>query len=421
MLDTDSMAARLKAILDDEIARQQRNLCLIASENYVSARVMNALASPFTNKYSEGEPFHRYYQGNQYVDELEALLNDLIFCAFSLDKGNWHVNAKAVSAGIANFAVLNSVLRPGDKILSMSLYDGGHLSHGWDMPDKRGVTIASRIFDVTRYHVDRRTETINYDELEVLTRECQPKVVITGGTAYPREIDHKRVSEIARSINAFYFADIAHEAGLVVGHGNATPFPYADLVSMSTQKTLRGPRGSIVICRRDLADLVDRSIFPGLQGGPFVHHMFALATAVHEALSEGFTEYVRAVLLNAKRLEDNLRSASIRLVSGGTDKHLLLLDFRDRHFSGKQVAVALERGGLITNYNTVPFDPRKPLNPSGVRIGTPALTTRGMGIAEMDRVSEYMCEIVRDPSAESVQTAVREEVRSLCAKFPLWY
>ena len=412
--------SRTDALLAAEIARQQNSLCFIASENHVSKRVLNAIGSVFTNKYSEGEPRKRYYQGNAVVDDLEEYVHDLVRQAFGLSADDWHVNPKALSAGVANFCVENALLKPGQKILSLYLYDGGHLSHGWDMDDKRGVTIGSRIFEVEMYRVDETTHLIDYDKLAEHAKRFKPDLLITGGTAYPRAIDHKRMKEIADSVSALYMADVAHEAGLMVGKAFPTPFPHADVVTFSTQKTLRGPRASVIICRKALGDAVDRAIFPGLQGGPFDHHIFALACALEEALTPAFKTYATQVIKNAAAMAQTLQTRGFTLATGGTDKHLVVVDFRERKGRlPKKLSVDLEEVGIVCNYNTVPHDPRKPFNPSGLRLGTPAITTRGFMEADTMEVTNLIADVLEADGDAAKLAQAAEGVAKLCRKFPV--
>jgi glycine hydroxymethyltransferase len=412
--------ARTKALLAAEEARQQNQLCFIASENHASKAVRDAIGSVFTNKYSEGEPGKRYYQGNAVVDELEFYVHDLVRQGFGLSADEWHVNPKALSAGVANFCVENGVLKPGDKILSLYLYDGGHLSHGWDMDDKRGVTIGSRIFNVEMYRVDPTTHLINYDQVAEQALRFKPNLIITGGTAYPRVIDHARMKQIAESVGALYMADIAHEAGLMIGKAFPNPFPHADIATFSTQKTLRGPRASVIICRKELGDAIDKAIFPGLQGGPFDHHIFALAVALEEALTPAFKAYAKQVIVNAEVMAKTLEARGFTLATGGTDKHYVVVDFRDRKGRlPKQLAVDLEAVGIICNYNTVPHDTRKPFNPSGLRLGTPPITTRGFKEADTAAVTNIIADVCLADGDAGALAKAAEGVAALCKRLPV--
>ncbi len=381
------------AILKAEEKYQKETIRLIPSENFASRAVLQALGSVFTNKYSEGEPGKRYYQGNINVDAVELLAIKRAKQFFSLDE-NWHVNVKAVSAAIANFCVLNALLEPGQKIMAMNLPDGGHLSHGWDLPDGRKVTISSKMFQTVRYRVNEKTMVFDYDEIEKMAQKEKPQVIISGGTAYPREINYKRLGAIAKFVGAFYMADIAHEAGLIGAGVLSSPFAYADVVTMSTQKTLRGPRASMIYCKREFADRIDRSIFPGLQGGPFDNNIAALAVALKEANSADFRKYAAQVVKNATVFSDALKKYGFTIISGGTDKHLILIDLRNKGIDGKSAAVLLEKANIITNMNTIPYDTGTPFKPSGLRVGTPAMTTRGFKEKDFAKVAEFIDDVI---------------------------
>lgn len=372
---------------------QKETIRLIPSENFASRAVMQALGSVFTNKYSEGEPGKRYYQGNKNVDDVELLAVKRAKQFFGLDDA-WHVNVKAISAAIANFCVLNALLEPGQKIMAMNLPDGGHLSHGWDLPDGRKVTISSRMFRTVRYRVNEATQVFDYDEIEKMAQKEKPQVIISGGTAYPREINYKKLGAIAKKAGAYYFADIAHEAGLVGAGALSSPFSYADVVTMSTQKTLRGPRASMICCKKELGDKIDRMIFPGLQGGPFDNNIAALAVALKEANSADFRKYAAQVVKNAKAFADALKKYGFTIVSGGTDKHLVLIDLRNKDIDGKAAAQLLEKANIISNFNTIPYDTRSPFRPSGLRVGTPAMTTRGFKEKDFMKVAEFIDDVL---------------------------
>ena len=381
------------AILKAEEKYQRDTIRLIPSENFASPAVLQALGSVFTNKYSEGEPGKRYYQGNINVDAVELLAIKRAKQFFSLDE-NWHVNVKAVSAAIANFCVLNALLEPGQKIMAMNLPDGGHLSHGWDLPDGRKVTISSKMFQTVRYRVNEKTMVFDYYEIEKMEQKEKPQLIISGGTAYPREINYKRLGAIAKKAGAFYMADIAHEAGLIGAGVLSSPFAYADVVTMSTQKTLRGPRASIICCKRKFGDRIDRSIFPGLQGGPFDNNIAALAVALKEANSADFRKYAAQVVKNATAFSDALKNYGFTIVSGGTDKHLVLIDLRNKNIDGSNAALLLEKANIITNKNTIPYDTGTPFKPSGLRVGTPAMTTRGFKEKDFDKVAEFIDDVI---------------------------
>jgi glycine hydroxymethyltransferase len=353
--------------------------------------------------------------------------------AFGLNKDKWHVNVQAYSGSIANLAVYNALIESGDKIMGMYLFDGGHLSHGWQYKGKK-VSLSSKIYKPVYYHVDPKTGEFDYDEVERIAKKEKPRILISGGTAYPREINHKKLAVIAKSINAYYMADIAHEAGLVAGKANSSPFPYADVITMTTHKTLRGPRGTLIFCKKELANNIDRSVFPGLQGGPFNNNIAAIAVCLKETQSPSFKKYATQVVKNAKILAKELKKKDFNLVSGGTDKHLLLIDLRNKNTVGKYVARALKYAGITTNMNTIPSEPNSPMNPSGIRLGTPTITTRGMKEGEMAEIARWIDKVVNaiQPYKDlefdkfekkivkiKVVKEIRGKVKRLCRKFPL--
>lgn len=381
------------SILKAEEKFQRETIRLIPSENVASPAVLQALGSVFTNKYSEGEPGKRYYQGNKNVDDVELLAIKRAKAFFSLDE-NWHVNVKALSAAIANFCVLNALLEPGQKIMAMHLMHGGHLSHGWDLADGRKVTISSKMFTTVRYLVEEKSLLFDYDKIEKMALKEKPQLIISGGTAYPRDINYRRLGQIAKKVGAYYMADIAHEAGLVGAGVLSSPFKYADVVTMSTQKTLRGPRASIICCRKELGSKVDRAIFPGLQGGPFDNNIAALTVALKEALSADFKRYASQVVKNAKAFARALQKHNFNLVSGGTDKHLILIDLRNKGIDGTDAALLLEKAHIITNKNTIPYDTGSPMKPSGLRVGTPAMTTRGFKEKDFENIAGFIDDVI---------------------------
>lgn len=395
-------------LIKKEEARQQTDLAMIPSENFVSDAVREAVGSVLMNKYAEGQPFKRYYQGNQYIDQIEALVEARALQAFGLTEADWHVNVQPVTGSIANFALYAALLNPGDKMLGMSLYDGGHLSHGWKLPDTgKPISFTSRIYDTYFYSVDPTTKVFDYDNIEKIAKEVQPKILISGGTAYPREINHKRMRAIADTVNAIYMADVAHEAGLIIGGANQSPFPHAHVVTMTTRKTLRGPIGAMIFANKNIqldksmaftpssvADAIDGAVFPALQGGPQNHSIAGIGVALHEAMQPAFKIYTQQVVKNAQVLASELIKAGFDVVSGGTDKHLVLVDLRSRGWTGKDAALALENVGIIANKNTVPGETGKPWNPSGLRLGTPALTTRGMVEKDMIEISKRITTVL---------------------------
>lgn len=388
------------SLIQSEEKRQQTDLAMIPSENFVSPAVREAVGSVLMNKYSEGQPFKRYYQGNQYIDQIESLVETRALKLFGLQESEWHVNVQAVTGSIANLAVYAALLEPVDKTLAMSLYDGGHLSHGWKLPDTgKPISFTARIFDTHFYSVDPKTRVFNYDEIAKIALKVKPKILISGGTAYPREIDHARMRAIADSVGAIYMADVAHEAGLIAGGVNRSPFSHAHVVTMTTRKTLRGPIGAMIYANKkllgdDIAEKIDFAVFPALQGGPQNHSIAGIGVALHEAIQPEFKQYATQVVKNAQILANELMKAGFDVVTGGTDKHLVLLDLRRRGWTGKDAALALEKIGIITNKNTVPGETGKPWNPSGLRLGTPALTTRGYTEKDMITIAQKIATIL---------------------------
>jgi glycine hydroxymethyltransferase len=398
--------------VDDEVRRQAEGLELIASENFVSEAVLEAMGSVFTNKYAEGYPRKRYYGGCEFTDVVEQAAIDRAKDVFGAE----HANVQPHSGAQANMAVLLSALEYGDTILGMNLSHGGHLTHGHPL-NFSGIS-----YRVVEYGVARETEQIDYDELERLANEHRPKLIICGASAYPRTIDFERIGRIARETGARMMADIAHIAGPVAAGLHPSPVPHADYVTTTTHKTLRGPRGGLILCKAEHAADVDKKVFPGVQGGPLVHIIAAKAVAFGEALREDFREYQRRTLGNARALAAGLKEEGFRLVSGGTDNHLLLVDvFMDgRGVTGKVAEKALEAAHITANKNTIPFDTNKPFVASGIRLGTPALTTRGMGEHEMREVASLIAAVLREPESEAVRERVRGAVRELAARFPLY-
>jgi len=382
---------QLFTLIQEEEKRQSKDIEIIPSENFVSTSVREAVGSVLMNKYSEGYPGKRYYQGNQHIDTIESLTQTRALSLFNLDPDSWHVNVQAVTGSYANLAVLTGLLELGDPILSMSLYDGGHLSHGWKLPTDlpagqaglpagqagKPISLTSRLFNSHFYHVNPKTQVFDYNQIAKIAQEIQPKLLISGGTAYPREIDHQKMREIANSVNAYYLADIAHEAGLVASKVNSSPFPHAHIVTMTTRKTLRGPIGAMIFCQSKLAKKIDFAVFPGLQGGPQNHSIAGICTALHEASLPEFKTYSQQIIKNTHALAEELIKLGFTLISGGTDKHLILIDLRPLNLSGKNAALQLEKVGIISNKNTIPGETGKPWDPSGLRIGTPAMTTKG--------------------------------------------
>jgi len=377
-----------------EAKRQRETLTMIPSENYTSQAVRDAVGSVLMHKYAEGYPGKRYYQGNSVIDEVENLCRNRALKIFNLNANIWGVNVQPHSGCEANLAVYNAILEPQDTIMAMYLPDGGHLSHGWHTPDKK-LTFVSKIFNVQFYHVNPKTRVFDYDEIAKIAEKTKPKLLISGGTAYPREIDYEKMAGIAHSVGAYYLSDIAHEAGLVAGGASKSPFPFADFVTMTTHKTLRGPRGAMIFAKSEFMDRINSSIIPGLQGGPHIHSIAGIAVALNEASKPEFKKYARQVVKNAQVLASEFAKAGIDVVSGGTDKHLVLLDLRSIGVSAWVAAWALEYAGIIVNRNTVPNDTGSSYYPSGIRLGTPAVTTRGMKETEMKQIAGWIIEILK--------------------------
>lgn len=395
-------------VIRREVERQNTTVQLIASENFTSPAVMAAQGSPLTNKYSEGYPGRRYYGGNQVVDEAEELARERAKALFGAE----HANVQPHSGANANMAVYLALLDPGDKVMGMRLDQGGHLTHG------SPVNVSGRLYDFVAYGVDPDTETLDYDAIRDLARAERPKAIICGATAYPRVIDFGAFRSIADDCGALLIADAAHIAGLVAGGAHPSPVPYADVVTLTTHKTLRGPRAGAILCREEYAAAVDKAVFPGLQGGPLMHVVAAKAVAFREAAAPAFAEYAAGIVRNARALAAGLAAEGFRIVSGGTDNHLILIDLTNKGVAGKPAAQALDRAGIECNYNTVPFDPRKPFDPSGLRIGTPAVTSRGMKEPEMRQIAAWMDQVIQAPGDETLARRVAGEIKELCGNFP---
>jgi glycine hydroxymethyltransferase len=398
--------------INNEVRRQAEGLELIASENFVSEAVLEAMGSVFTNKYAEGYPKKRYYGGCEWTDVVEQAAIDRAKELFGAE----HANVQPHSGAQANMSVYLAAISYGDQILGMNLSHGGHLTHGHPM-NFSGIS-----YKVADYGVSRETEQIDYDELQRIAEEHKPKLIVCGASAYPRTINFERIGEIAKSVGARMFADIAHIAGPVAAGLHPSPIPHADYVTTTTHKTLRGPRGGLILCREEHAAEINRKLFPGVQGGPLVHIIAAKAVAFGEALREDFKEYQQHVLKNAKALAAELAAQGLRIVSGGTDNHLMLVDvfMEGKGITGKNAEKALEAAHITVNKNTIPFDTNKPFVTSGIRIGTPALTTRGMGESEMQTVGRLIAEILHAPESEEVRRKVKEGVAELAARFPLY-
>lgn len=441
-------------LIKQEETRQQDKLSLIPSENYFSPSVRDAVGSVLMHKYSEGNIGHRYYEGNQIIDELETLTKDRARKLFKLPK-DWDVNVQALSGSNANLAVYIGLLKPNATIMSMYLYDGGHLSHGWSYQPKskvkekgregkiesmvylggeRKVNISSRLFNIIQYKTNPKTFLFDYEAILEIAKKYKPDLLITGGTAYPRNIDHKKMKTIAHSVGALYMADIAHEAGLVAGGAVPSPVGIADVITMTTHKTLRSGRGSIILANKDLISKINRGVLPGVQGGPFNNNIAGICVGLGEALKPEFKIYAKQIIVNARALAKELMSLDFDVVTGGTDKHLVLVNMLSKGISGKKAARALDLAGIVLNMNTMPYDKRTPADPSAIRLGTPFVTTRGMKEKEMKLIAGYISKVVDvvKPFAElefedfekqvAKLLAIKEisaDVKKLCGKFPL--
>jgi glycine hydroxymethyltransferase len=398
----------IAGLIAAEERRQADKIRLIPSENYVSRAVLEATGSVLTNKYSEGYPGRRYYEGQQNVDPIEELAVARATSLFGAE----HANVQPYSGSPCNLAVYLAFLEPGDTVMGMALPAGGHLTHGWN------VSITGRYFRSVQYGVRHDTGTIDYDQVRELARQEKPKLIWAGGTAIPRIIDFDAFAEIATEVGAIFAADVAHIAGLIAGGVHPSPVPVADVVTTTTHKTLRGPRGAMLMSKEEHAKALDKAVFPGLQGGPHNHTTAAIAVALKEASQPAFKDYAKQVVANARALAEALLARGYDLVSGGTDNHLILIDLTSKGVPGKKAAQALDRAGIELNYNTVPFDPRKPFDPSGIRLGTPAVTSRGMSEADMARVAEWMDAIITAPEDEALGERTAATVAEFCRAFP---
>ncbi len=399
---------QIAELIAAEERRQRDKVRLIASENYVSGAVLAATGTVLTNKYSEGYAGKRYYEGQQYVDRIETLCADRAKALFGAD----HANVQPYSGSPANLAIYFAFLKPGDTVMGMALPAGGHLTHGWN------VSITGSYFKSVQYGVRADSHRVDLDEVRAIALRERPKLMFAGGTAIPRTIDFAAYAAIAKEVGAVFAADIAHIAGLVAGGAHPSPVPHADVVSTTTHKTLRGPRGGMLMCKADHAKAIDKAVFPGLQGGPHDHTTAGIAVALREAATAEFARYAKQIVANAKALAAALVERGFQLVTGGTDNHLILADLTAQSVSGKIAAKALDAAGLELNYNTVPFDPRKPFDPSGIRLGTPAVTSRGMTEPEMKQIAVWMAQVVAAPSDAALHAKVAGEVKELCARFP---
>jgi glycine hydroxymethyltransferase len=401
---------QIAAAIDNEVRRQHEGLELIASENFVSEAVLEAAGSVFTNKYAEGYPGKRYYGGCEYADVVENLARDRAKQLFGAE----HANVQPHAGSQANMEAYAAVLQPGDTILGLNLAHGGHLTHG------HHLNFSGKTYKIVPYGVTKETETIDYDALEKLAEEHRPKLIIGGGSAYPRIIDFARMRQIADKVGALYLVDMAHFAGLVAGGAHPSPVPYAHIVTSTTHKTLRGPRAGMILSKAEFAAAIDKVVFPGMQGGPLVHIIAAKAICFHEAMQPEFREYARQVVANAKVLAETLAAEGFRIISGGTDTHVMLIDVFSKGMLGSEAEKALGEAGITVNKNAIPFDVNPPLKPSGIRIGSPALTTRGMKEGEMRQVGRWIAEALLQRNDGAVLGRIRKEVLGLCEAFPLY-
>ena len=407
----DVVDTEIQEAINKELSRQRDKLEMIASENIVSKAVMQAQGSVLTNKYAEGYPGKRYYGGCEYVDVVEQLAIDRAKKLFGAE----YANVQPHSGAQANTAVYFALLQPGDTILGMNLTDGGHLTHG------SPVNISGKYFKIIPYGVDKETERIDYDELERLAKEHQPKLIVGGASAYSRVIDFERMAQIAKSVGAYLMIDMAHIAGLVAAGLHPSPVPYADVVTTTTHKTLRGPRGGLILCRdAEFGKQFNKAIFPGIQGGPLMHVIAAKAVAFKEALSDEFKVYQQQVLDNAKALADELVKKGFRIVSGGTDNHLMLVDLRSKNITGKEAQFLIDEIGITANRNTIPFEPLSPFVTSGIRLGTPALTTRGLKEDDIREVADIIADVIENREDGAVIETAKAKVQAICKKFPLY-
>jgi len=409
-MDFHQIDPEAAAILDAEQARQRDTLMMIPSENYASPAVIAAVANVFSNKYAEGQPGARYYNGCSPSDEIERLAIERAKTLFGAE----HANVQPHSGAQMNMAVYFALLKPGDTVLALDLNQGGHLTHG------SAVNFSGQLYNFVHYGVNRDSERLDLDEIAGLAERVRPRMIVTGATAYPRLWDWAGWRRIADRVGALLLADVSHISGLIVGGAHPDPVPYCDVVTTTTQKTLGGPRSAVILCRKEYGQKIDKAVFPGTQGGPHVNTIFAKAIAFREAMGEGFRARQQQTVVNARALAEALAGAGFRLVSGGTDNHLMLIDLRPLGMTGKAAANLLEEAGIVANKNTVPYDPKPPSVCSGLRLGTPALTTRGMGVEEMRRVAGWISDVLQHPDDEPRRVRIAGEVRALCAGFPIW-
>ncbi len=395
-------------LIKEEEKYEVESVRLIPSENYASRAVMEATGSVLANKYSEGYPGRRYYEGQRYIDAIETLVQERAKALFGVQ----HANVQPYSGSPANLAVYFALLRPGDKIMGLALPHGGHLTHGWN------VSATGKFWNAVQYQVDEKTHLIDYDAVRDLAKRERPRIIVAGATAYPRQYDFAKFAEIAKEVDAYFLADISHIAGLIVAGAHPDPAPYADAVMTTTHKTLRGPRGAMILCKQEHAEAIDKAVFPGLQGGPHENTIAGIGVALKEAATPEFRAYGHQIITNAKALAAELRERGFDLITGGTDNHLILMDLTGKKVIGKKYAKALDRANIVGNYNTIPFDPRKPFSPSGLRIGTPSVTTRGMKEEEMRQIARWMDEVIDHVKDGEALDRIGAEVADFCRRFP---
>jgi glycine hydroxymethyltransferase len=408
LAETERIDPEIFRLIKAEEQYQVETVRLIPSENYTSRAVMEATGSVLANKYSEGYPGRRYYEGQRNVDQIESIVIDRAKALFGVE----HANVQPYSGSPANLAVYVALLEPGDKIMGLSLPHGGHLTHGWT------ASATSKFWNSVRYEVDKQTHLIDYDAVRAMAKAERPRIIVAGATAYPRQFDFAVFGEIAREVGAYFLADISHIAGLIVAGAHLDPAPHADVVMTTTHKTLRGPRGAMIMSKAEHAEAVDKAVFPGLQGGPHENTIAGIGVALKEAATPDFREYGHQIVANAKALAAELRERGFDLITGGTDNHLILIDLTGKKVIGKKYAQALDRANIVANYNTIPFDPRKPFSPSGLRIGTPSVTTRGMGEDDMRRIARWMEQVAENVKDEDALDRIGAEVREFCRAFP---
>ncbi|OQX71252.1 serine hydroxymethyltransferase [Candidatus Parcubacteria bacterium 4484_255] len=402
-MEINNVDPQIAKLISQEKKRQEKGLILIPSENFVSLAVLEALGSICTNKYAEGYPNKRYYSGNKYIDKIETIARERAKKIFHAQ----HANVQPYSGSPANLAVYLALAQPGDTIMGMSLAQGGHLTHG------HKVNISGKLFNFIQYGVDKKTYLINYSEIEKLAEKYRPKIIISGATAYPRIIKFKKIHQIARKIGAISMADISHIAGLIIAKCHPSPLPFTDVVTTTTHKTLRGPRGAIIMCKKKYASAIDKMVFPGMQGGPHENNIAGIAVALKEASRPDFKKYSQQIVKNAKTLAQALKNKGLNLVSGNTDNHLILIDLTDAGITGKQAENALEKVGIYVNKNMIPYDTRSPFNPSGIRLGAPALTTRGFKEREMKIIGELISQVIYNFNNQKILNKVKEKVKEL--------